>query len=203
MLETDSENAVATHLADMSAVTAAITDGDWYWGGNTDMGDVGLYSHIPGKGRVVVLGLLPHHFTRAEAVAKVGGSDLDPSDRADLIRRICDTPENRLAFGNADARFIVEARDTVIYEVARNQGLPDDTPRSHPEVYRADVVGSRHPNAAFMAAAPKHLRAASAALTEIHKAVTTVLAADPDDSAARAVAAILNRHLGDTEKSAR
>jgi hypothetical protein len=42
------------------------------------------------------------------------------------------------------------ALDLAVYEVARNQGLPDDTPRSHPKVYRADVVDVRNPNARFL-----------------------------------------------------
>lgn len=42
------------------------------------------------------------------------------------------------------------ALDLAVYEVARNQGLPDDTPRDHPRIYRADVVDVRNPNARFL-----------------------------------------------------
>ena len=51
-----------------------------------------------------------------------------------------------------DGEGLTPLRDQVIYQVARNQGLPDDTPRDHPKVYRADIVGVRNPTAAFIAA---------------------------------------------------
>lgn len=191
----------AARIAEMTALTAAISPGDWYWGGNTDMGDLELRTRIPGKGACIVLGHMEHHYTREEAEGRISASDISEEDRQDCIRNLLNNPERLLAFGNPDGRYLIPARDTAIYAVARNQGLPDDTPRTHPEVYRADVIGSRHANAAFMEQAPRHMRAATAALSEIHEAVEAVLAADPDDPAARAVAAILESHLGDTEKS--
>lgn len=190
----------AARIAAMTALTAAISPGDWYWGGNTDMGDLELRTRIPGKGVCIVLGHTEHRYTRKEAEERISSSDLCEEDRQAYIQDLLNHPERLLAFGNPDGRYLVPARDTAIYAVARNQGLPDDTPRTHPEVYRADVIGSRHANAAFMEQAPRNMRAITAALSEIHEAVEAVLAIDPDDPAARAVAAILDSRLGDTGK---
>lgn len=58
--------------------------------------------------------------------------------------------DNYIAFVNATSHFYEAARDLAIYEVARAQGLPDDTPRDHPKVYRADLIGIRNANAEFI-----------------------------------------------------
>lgn len=191
---------IPARLAGMLERVSAITPGNWYWGGNTDVGDLTLRSFIPGKGAVTILDTVPHYLTAAQRKAKAKAACFqDKDDERAYIRQLENNPELCLAFGNPDGRRVVEARETAIYAVARNQGLPDDTPRSHPDVYRADVIGSRHPNAAFMAASAGDLRAATAALAEIHEVVAAVLAEDSQDSAARAIAAILDAHLGDTE----
>ncbi len=48
-------------------------------------------------------------------------------------------------------RAIDVMRKLAVYEVARHQGLPDDTPRDHPKIYRADVVDVRNKTARFIA----------------------------------------------------
>ena len=70
------------------------------------------------------------------------------------------SPARRLAFGTPEGR-LVTGRERAVYEVARNQGLPDDTSRDHPQVYRGDVVGVRNANASFIAEAPRLVRALS------------------------------------------
>lgn len=55
-----------------------------------------------------------------------------------------------IAFVDPATHCYREARGLAVYEVAVAQGLPDDTPRDHPKVYRADIVGIRNPNAVFI-----------------------------------------------------
>ena len=45
------------------------------------------------------------------------------------------------------------AEELAVYEVARAQGLPDDTPRDHERIYRADVCDLRAANARYLAGA--------------------------------------------------
>lgn len=129
--------------------------GPWFWHGNTDHnGDVGLCGRIPGLGVVDVLRTCQERRTE-ESLGKEWDQDADLADyisREDYIAdRMDGNPHRYLAFGREDAAFVEFGRDHAIYEVARNQGLPDDTPRDHPKVYRADVVGVRNANAQFIA----------------------------------------------------
>lgn len=55
--------------------------------------------------------------------------------------------DNRLRFYQPHPGGYRPARDLAVFEVARNRGLPDDTPRSDERIYRADVVDVRNPNA--------------------------------------------------------
>jgi hypothetical protein len=51
------------------------------------------------------------------------------------------------------------------------RGLPDDTPRDHPKVYRADVVGVNHPNAKALAHSWEHV---DMLLAEVHRLCTAL-----------------------------
>lgn len=60
--------------------------------------------------------------------------------------------DRRLYFGPAPDREAPRgfAQDLAVYQVARNQGLPDDTPADHSKVYRRDLVDLRSPNARML-----------------------------------------------------
>ena len=45
------------------------------------------------------------------------------------------------------------AEALAVFEVARSQQLPDNTPADHPKIYRHDVVDVRNANGRFLAAA--------------------------------------------------
>lgn len=133
----------------------AATPGPWWWGGNVDNhGDVGLRGRHPGLGVVDVLRTTPEDVDEESA-----GREWDTSDVSDYIGRDewiemrVTHPHRFLAFLRADDLFVEEGRDKAVFEVARNQGLPDDTPRDHPKVYRGDVVAIRNANAEYIAAA--------------------------------------------------
>lgn len=141
----------------------AITPGNWCWRGNTDhQGDVELSAFLPGAGRVLVMGTVPEVVTRAEAAReweRLGlGEFVSLDDYLDRLDHA--EPTRRLAFSSDDHR-MVTGRERAVYEVVRSQGLPDDTPRDHPQVYRGDVVGVRNANASFIAEAPRLVRSLS------------------------------------------
>lgn len=144
-----------TDHAKLRDLAARATPGPWWWGGNTDHhGDVGLRAHRPGLGVVDVMRTTPEDVDEESA-----GREWDTTDVRDYIDRESYTawrtqnPHRYLAFLREDELFVEEGRHRAVFEVARNQGLPDDTPRDHPKVYRADVVAVRNVNAEYIAAA--------------------------------------------------
>lgn len=111
-------------LTELRKIAENATPGPWHWSGNADNRQLYLATWIKGAGRCQVMDFERWGMQRA-------------------VPRFLD-----------DESLMMEtAKDLMVYEVARNQNLPDETPRSHPQVYRADVVDVRHPNARFMAAA--------------------------------------------------
>ena len=137
------------------ALDAEATRGPWAWRGNTDSpGSLRLAA--PG---IDVLSTIPverdPNDVHPDLLDACGGDEHAArkwqrhwawDDAADCIRT-----DERLALVNP-ATFMYEPADTLaVYEVARAQGLPDDTPGDHPKVYRRDVVALRHPNARMLA----------------------------------------------------
>ena len=138
-------------------VASKATRGNWHWSGNTDTpGNIRLTA-----GRLDDLGTIPVERTFTD-------------DQVDDLAEYYDDPANarryleawaydaemgaprtdeRLAFVDESTCMYVDAADLAVYAVARNQGLPDDTPSTHPSVYRRDVCALRNPNAEFMATA--------------------------------------------------
>ena len=141
---------------DIEAIRArsdAAAPGPWWWGGNVDHhGDVGLRGRKPGSGVIDIMRNAPEDVDEASA-----GREWDTTDASDWIGRVdyiewrTHNPKDHLAFLREDELFVEHGRNLAIFEVARNQGLPDDTPRDHPKIYRGDVVGVRNANAEFIA----------------------------------------------------
>ncbi|MGP9488912.1 ead/Ea22-like family protein [Glutamicibacter sp. BW80] len=111
-------------LSELRKTAETATPGPWHWSGNADNRQLYLATWIKGAGRCQVM-------------------DFERWGMQGAVPRFLDD----------DSLMMETAKDLMVYEVARNQNLPDDTPRNHPKVYRADVVDVRHPNARFMAAA--------------------------------------------------
>lgn len=61
--------------------------------------------------------------------------------------------DERLFLTRHDGRFALLdfAEDQAVHTVARNQGLPENTGRTHPKVYRADICDVRNPTGRFLA----------------------------------------------------
>lgn len=78
--------------------------------------------------------------------------EIEEKVKADWVTDAWGEPirESRMCF-TAERVAADDARELAVFEVARAQGLPDDTPRSHERVYRADIVDVRHPDAQFIA----------------------------------------------------
>lgn len=148
------------------AAHAAATEGPYRWAGNTDYGDVRLVGHGS-----EVFAIVPHDRTvddpQSRALAehlsmireKVDGEfrPLTDDEIAERVRQSIAYDEDWEQPPTYDAlAFYVpgfayeHARDNAVYEVTRYKDLPEDTPRSHEGIYRADVVDVRNPNARFL-----------------------------------------------------
>lgn len=109
-------------LNELRRIAEAATPGPWHWAGNADNHQLYLATWIKGAGRCQVM-------------------DFERWGMQGAIPRFLDD----------ESLMMQTAKNRLVFEVARNQGLPDGTPRSHPKVYRADVVDVMHPNAEFIA----------------------------------------------------
>lgn len=110
------------NLDTLRKTAEAATPGPWHWAGNADNHQLYLATWIKGAGRCQVM-------------------DFERWGMQGAIPRFLDD----------ESLMMQTAKNRLVFEVARNQGLPDGTPRSHPKVYRADVVDVMHPNAKFIA----------------------------------------------------
>lgn len=142
-------------LDTLEATARAATGGPWHWAGNTDTGEPYLATWIKGAGRCQVL--------------SIGSEDRDPDGReaksmraslddcgytADEIdQNVEDWATDSWGQPRTDPRLefmtdlmCVQARDLAVFEVA-----PNATSREDPDVYRADIVGIRHPDAEHIA----------------------------------------------------
>lgn len=194
--------------ADLDALQAlldAATPGPWFWWGNTDNHSVALCGRQPGLGVAEVLSTISIERDPHGRDAQRLRQDLNEYFECS-VEQIEDAvnawafdeygeprSDNRLSI--TDEKFIRrDVEELVVYEVARNQGLPDDTPRDHPKVYRADVVDVRATNASLIVAAVnalpdllaevRELRAAVERVRGLHRRVG-VYAACPDDGCDR------------------
>lgn len=139
----------------LQAAAEAATPGKWHWSGNTDTGEPYLATWIPGAGRcqIISIGYEERSMTgRAADQVRADAAEFDLGDPEELVRQWAHDSfgqparEPRLQF--MTDLMCVDARELAVYEVA-----PDATSREDPSVYRADVVGIRHPDASFIATA--------------------------------------------------
>jgi hypothetical protein len=157
-------------IADVEAHLEAITPGPWFWRGNVDFSDPSLV----GSNGFDVLSSVPvertaddHRLDSLDDVAE------DDEHRAELLAEFL-FDENGDPRSDSQLSFTVDgwkkpARTMAIFEVCRDATSRDDT-----RVYRADVVGVRHPDAEFIAQAPVYvanllaaLKAANARVAEL------------------------------------
>lgn len=156
----------ADERAELRATAEAAQQGRWWWGGNLGhhRGDVELHAIVPGDGFGVVdvLRQLPVDRTPEDADRMIQGAReyIEDEDELATIREdwLEDSHgqrrnDNRLAFADPVCQFVTPGRDLAVFEVARNQNLPEDTPADHPKVYRHDVVDVRNVNARHIVAA--------------------------------------------------
>ena len=151
-------------VAELRRLAEAATPGPWFWWGNTDNHSVALCGRQPGLGVCEVISTLSveRSTTGREAdqlrrdLAEY--TDLSLSDIEDAVEEWAtdeyDQPRTDQRLSITDENHIRRtAEELAVYEVARAQGLPDDTPRDHERVYRADVCDLRAANARYLAAA--------------------------------------------------
>lgn len=165
----------------LEALARAASSGPWHWAGNTDTGEPYLATWIAGMGRCQVLAI--GHDERSETgrdADKVRASLADCGyDEADIEPLVHDWAVDSFGMPRRDARLtfatdmmMVNARDLAIYEVA-----PSVSSREHPDVYRADITGIRHPDAAYIAAA--HPTVVLALIAELREARAVIAACRP------------------------
>lgn len=139
------------------------------WRGNVDHDDPALSRWVPGHGRVEVLRHYPRERTAADRGARAYAEYLGEVDCLDdatgkwrsyteeeiaekvqqeWVEDRFGSPhrESRMAFSDHENLFAKDARELAIFEVC-----PTATHRGDPRVYRADIVGVRHPDAEFIA----------------------------------------------------
>lgn len=143
---------------------AAATPGPWFWWGNTDSHSTALCGRQPGLGVCEVVSTLSvdrdPHSREADRLRSVL-AELTDMDAEAIDVAVQDwavdgwgepRSDHRLAITDANYhRHTVE--ELAVYQVARAQGLPEDTPVDHPKVYRADICDVRAPNGKALAAA--------------------------------------------------
>ena len=164
----DAETVPAHHetpdVAELRRLAEGATKGPWFWWGNSDNHSIALCGRQPGLGVCEVISTVgvERSTTGREAdrlrsdlakYANMSLSDIedavqewafDEYDQPRIDQRLSVTDENHIRR---------TAEELAVYEVARAQGLPDDTPRDHERVYRADVCDLRATNARYIAAA--------------------------------------------------
>lgn len=142
---------------------ASATPGPWFWWGSTDNHSTALCGRQPGLGICEVISTVSVRRSATSREADKIRESLDDftnMDEAAIEEIVKDWAEDsfsgearedeRLAI--TDEKYIRRSVEEVaVYQVARNQGLPDDTPRDHPKVYRADICDVRTPNGKFLA----------------------------------------------------
>lgn len=169
---------MSDRLDEIKTRADAASSGPWHWAGNTDTGDPYLANWVPGYGRCEVMGHTRIERSPEDRALVDSLADVPPGDVPDVVDNYlydafggqrCD---ERLVFNTDD--LLVPARDLAIYEVAPTAETRDD-----PRVYRADVIGIRHPDAEFIAhsradvdwlvAEVERLRTAVAAVRKTHQ----------------------------------
>ena len=151
-------------IAELRRLAEAATPGPWFWWGNTDNHSVALCGRQPGLGVCEVISTLSveRSTTGREAdrlrrdLAEY--TDMSLSDIEEAVEEWAtdeyDQPRTDQRLSVTDENYIRRsAEELAVYEVARAQGLPDDTPRDHERIYRADVCDLRAANARYLAAA--------------------------------------------------
>lgn len=150
-------------LAEIRERTEAATPGPWFWWGNTDNHNTALCGRQPGLGVCEVISTIKvdRSTTGREADANRSSlrdvTDMTEEEIEEQITEWAIDPwsgeprsDERLAI--TDEKYIRHAVEEVaVYQVARAQGLPEDTPRDHEKVYRADICDVRTPNGRFLA----------------------------------------------------
>lgn len=153
-------------LADIRNRCNAASQGPWHWRGNMDNEDPRLVGR-----RTDVLGHVPRERreddpeaqlfrrylhdvqvwdTATEAYRPLTDDEITERVRDEWLNDPWGEPQkdSRLAFGEERGLRYLRARELAVFEVC-----PAATTRADPRVYRADIVGLRHPNAEFIARA--------------------------------------------------
>jgi hypothetical protein len=142
-------------IEDIKEHLSKITPGPWRWGGNTKFGDVEIVAW--GKyGRQSVLRQISVDRTADDPrIADLDEEEIGMSvetAREEFLLNADGTARTDTYLGvNVDWRMVL-ARDLAVYEVC-----PEALSRSDVRVYREDVVGVRHDDAAFLVMAPTYV----------------------------------------------
>ena len=149
---------------ELRRLAEAATPGPWFWWGNTDNHSVALCGRQPGLGVCEVISTVG--VERSTTGREADSLRRDLAEYTDLSLSGIEDAVQEWAFDEYDQPRIDQrlsvtdenhirrtAEELAVYEVARAQGLPDDTPRDHERIYRADVCDLRTTNARYIVAA--------------------------------------------------
>ena len=172
-------NLTPEKLAELRQLAEAATPGPWFWWGNTDNHSVALCGRQPGLGVCEVISTLSVERSASGRESDrlrrdlAEYTDMSLSDIEEAVEEWAtdeyDQPRTDQRLSVTDENCIRRtAEELAVYEVARAQGLPDDTPRDHERIYRADVCDLRAANARYLAGAnPSVVLALLDAATEL------------------------------------
>lgn len=145
-----------TRRIDISAIRKranAATPGPWRWRGNVDVRNIHLASVASGLNEVM-------------DCARWGMQQARPRFA---------NPERFRSDGRLVGSWMQDAEQFAIFQVC-----PDATSRDDPRVYRGDIIGLRHPDAEFIAAARQDIDDLLAYIAHLETSVETTAQHDKD-----------------------
>lgn len=160
-LPTEPDRLTESNLAAIAARLTAAPAGPYFWHGNVNNHDIALSTRLPGLGVCSILTTTAverdkhgHNAQRmVDNLRDVGITHQDVEAALDEWAHDIDgepRTDERLALLTKDIT-LEPAENIAVFEVARAQGLPDDTPISDRRIYRGDVVDLRNDAARFLA----------------------------------------------------
>lgn len=164
-------------LEQITATHAAATTGPWFWWGNTDTHAAALAGHgAHGVTEIITTTSVERDPNGPDAErmrASMAEHGWEATDIEAYVQAWAADPEgtaredHRLALSDRNG-WLKTVEEAAVYTVARKAGLPDDTPRDDPAVYRADICDVRDsPNGDFLRQSWEYVKWMSEALTRV------------------------------------
>jgi hypothetical protein len=171
-------------VVDLDAIEARLkgtSPGPWMWRGSVDHGG-DIYLAAKGEhGLQEVLGTVGvDRVVRDRDIEDcMDGTGWSRETAKEWLERVWaydpvkDGPreDQRICFFEPNPGILKTGAELAVFQVARARGIPDDTPRTDPRIYRGDIVDVRNPDARFIAAARQDVEDLVAEVKRLRKLV--------------------------------